>query len=252
MMVKEGREKGVFDQTEQEIIQKAFSFTDTTAKETMTPRFKVHALDVSADKDEVLKMLGESGFARFPVFEEEMDNIIGVLHNKDVIHSIADKKKIDLRKLIIKPLFVPEAITLSRLLKKLQKERQSMAIVINEYGSMEGLITVEDILEELVGEIRDETDDHEMSEVKKVKENIFLIDGAKNIKDINETLMLNLPEEEEFETIAGFILSHLQTAPEKGKSVVFNNMKFSIEKVEENRIAEVKIELLPEDTKKKK
>lgn len=242
-LVKEGGEKGIFDEIEQEIIYKVFSFTETIAKEIMTPRFKVHAIDSNASPEQILNILSTSGVSRFPVYEKNLDTVVGILHNKDVFKSLSEKKKIALPSLLLKPIFVPESETVSHLLKKLQKKQQHMAIVINEYGGMEGLVTIEDILEELVGEIRDETDHHEDEAIKQIKDRVFIVDGAKTIKDLKQELNLDLPDDPEFETIAGFMLAQLQSVPRKGKRVKYNTIVFTVEKVETNRIATVKIEL---------
>ncbi len=243
MLVREGKEKGIFDKTEHEIITNAFSFTETTANEIMTPNFKVHAVEVDATDATIVKIIIESGNSRFPVYKDRFDTVIGVVSIKDVFRILKEKKHIDLQKIMMKPLFVPESEIVSHLLKTLQKARQQIAIVVNEYGQMEGVVTVEDIVEELVGEIRDETDTDEIKEVRKIKDGMYMVDGAKTIKDLHDDFKIKLPESDEYDTIGGFIFSQLQAVPEEKTVVELDDMRFTVIEVDGNRIAKVKVEV---------
>ena len=240
-IVKEGREKGVFDQIEQELIHGIFEFTDITVKEVMVPRPKIQAIQIDTPPKDVLRFISEWGFTRYPVYKETLDDICGILYSKDLFERIEADKPILIGELFHPVYFIPETMKVSHLLKELQRRRIQMAIVLNEYGNVEGLVTMEDLIEEIVGEIEDEYDLEEKP-VKKLEDGSYVIDASQSIRDLIGNYNLSLPESPEFETLAGFVLSQLQRMPKGGEIIQYGNYKFTIVDMEGRRIAKVKME----------
>ncbi len=240
-MLKEGGETGVFDQTERELIHSVFEFADISVKEVMVPRPKMHALSLNTPLEDVLHYIDENMFARYPVYEEGVNDIKGILYYKDLLGHLARREPVSIRKILHRPYFVPETMKVSHLLKELQRRRLQMAIVVNEYGSVEGLVTMEDLVEEIVGEIQDEYDVEERS-VERLKDGSLLIDASLSIRDLKDDHGLALPESSEYETLGGFILSQLQNIPRSGEIIKFGAYKFTIVHIEGRRIARVKVE----------
>jgi putative hemolysin len=241
MMVREGIEKGVFDQVEQELIHSVFEFTDTSVKEVMVPRPQIRALPIDSPTSETLRMIQEAKFSRFPVYGKDLDDVRGILYTKDVMRLLAGKRPIVLSKLLHPAHFVPETKMISDLLPELLRRRLHMAMVVNEYGSVEGLITIEDLIEELVGEIHDEYEPLEAG-VERSRDGSLLIEAHLSIHDLQSRYGLPFPESSEFETLAGFMLSQLQRIPQGGESVHYQSWKFTIADVDGRRITKVKAE----------
>lgn len=240
-LLKEGRESGVFDTTEQELIHSVFEFADISVKEVMVPRPKIHAFSLKSPLEEVLKEIDESRFARYPVYEEGLNDIKGILYYKDLLGYLVRKESVNIADILHSPYFVPETMKVSHLLKELQRRRLQIAIVINEYGSVEGLVTMEDLIEEIVGEIQDEYDEEEKP-VEQLKDGAYLVDASLSIRDLKDDHQIVLPESPDYETLGGFILSHLQNIPRNGEIIRCNNFKITILHVEGRRVAKVKME----------
>lgn len=242
-MIKEGADRGVFDETEHELIHSVFEFADTSVREVMVPRVKIFAIDLDTSSQEILKALIESGYSRIPVYKDTLNNILGILYNKDVIEVLGEGKPLILSELVHKPYFVPETIKISDLLKELQKRRIHMAIVLNEYGEVAGLVTLEDLLEEIVGEIQDESETEDMGPIEILKNGALVVDGSISIRDLQEQ-DLSFPESPEYSTLAGFMLSKLQKLPKGGEIVIHEGYKLTVVDMDAKRINKVKIETL--------
>jgi putative hemolysin len=243
-LVKEGREQGVLDQTEMELIHSVFEFSETPVRKVMVPRPKIFALDAATAPSEVGHLIVESGFSRIPAYEGSIDNVIGVIYGKDVLRLLEKRQPVVLRKILNPVHFVPETKKVGLLLKELQKRRSHMAIVIDEHGSVTGLVTMEDLLEEIVGPIEDEYD-WEERQVERLRDGALVVDGTLSAAELRETYHVPVPESAEFETIAGFMLASLGVVPKGGEVVPVGDYRFTIVDVEKNRISKVKIEKSP-------
>ena len=208
-MVESGQENGVFNETETEMINSIFEFDDIQAEDVMTPRTEVFCIDINDPLDSYLDDLMEMHYTRIPVYEDTVDDIIGILHIKDFLieaHKYHyDYTKVDIRKILRKPYFVLETKNIDELFKEMQKKRQHLAILVDEYGGFSGIATIEDLVEEIMGDIEDEYDEIEEPQLKKLDEHTYLIDGFMNVDDLNEELSLDL-ESEDHDTMSGFLL----------------------------------------------
>ncbi len=240
--IKEGRETGVFEETEAQLLHGVFEFADTTVKEVMVPKHKFSAIEVNTPPEEVLKFISETGFSRYPVYKESLEKVAGVLFNKDIFRSIEQGKPIDIRGLLRTPYFVPNSIMISKLLREMQRRKIHMAIVVDEHGDVEGLVTIEDILEEIVGEIEDEYDIGKGGMIEKLRDGTMVIDASASLGDLEDLGVVIDEETEEYHTLAGFMLSQLQRIPRGGEFVIYKNMRFTVVDVELNRIIKVKVE----------
>jgi putative hemolysin len=240
-LVKEGREQGVLDQTEMELIHSVFEFSETPVRKVMIPRPKIFALDAATPPGDVGTLIVESGFSRIPAYEGSVDNIIGVIYVKDVLRLLEKRQPVVLRKILHPVHFVPETKKVGVLLKELQKRRSHMAVVIDEHGSVTGIVTMEDLLEEIVGPIEDEYD-WEERQVERLRDGALVVDGTISATELRETYHIPIPESGEFQTVAGFMLASLGVVPKGGEVVPVGEFKFTIVDVERNRISKVKIE----------
>lgn len=240
MMIDQGEEKGTIEEEEKELINNVFEFNDILASEIMIPRTDIFAIAVNDRFEDVLEEIDENKYSRIPVYEETIDNIIGVLYIKDIIKFINDKKTVNIKKLIHDAYFIPETKPINELFKELQKNKKQMAIVIDEYGGTAGLLTMEDILEELVGNIFDEYDE-EKNEYEKIDENTYLIRGSVSLNEVKKILNISIPEGD-YETLSGYLLEELGRIPEEGENIVIEtkDASYKIEEFEEKRIGLVK------------
>ena len=215
MMIDEGEEKGTIDQEEKELLNNVFEFNDTTASEIMTPRIDIFALKISQDLYEVLDELDDYKYSRIPVYEDTIDNIKGIILIKDILKDLRDKKKINIKKLIKEVHFVPESVPIDKLFRQLQRNKMQMAIVIDEYGGTAGLVTMEDILEELVGNIFDEHDEEEL-EYELIDENTYMVNGNISIGDLEKIIGIEISDGD-YETLSGYLLGKLEELPPEGE-----------------------------------
>jgi len=243
-MVTEGRQQGVLEQTEMEIIHSVFEFTDTPVRKVMVPRPKIFALDVDTPPTEVGSLIVESGYSRFPVYEDTIDNVIGVVYVKDALRLLEKRQPVVVRKIVHPVHLVPETKKVGELLKELQKRRTHMAVVVDEHGSVSGLVTLEDLIEEIVGDIQDEYDWEERA-IERMRDGSLVVDGTASAAELRETYEIPLPESGEFATIAGFMLERLGSVPKGGEVVSVEGWRFTVVDVERNRISKVKVEKLP-------
>ncbi len=241
MMVDEGEEKGSIEENERELINNVFEFNDTTASEVMTHRTEIYALSIDMNVNDLIEELEEYRYSRIPVYEETIDEIKGILYLKDLLKYVKSKRNIKLKSIIRPAYFVPRSKPIDELFSELQKNNNQMAIVLDEYGGTAGLITMEDILEELVGDIFDEYDEIE-SEYEKIDENTYLISGSMNISDLSKLLEVEI-EEGDYDTLSGYLQEQLGRIPEDEEKPVIETPKvtYKIEEYEDKRIVKVKV-----------
>lgn len=240
MLIEEGRERGVFEPEEKELIHSVFEFTDTFAKEVMRPVPQMVVIGINMPLDEVKSIIAEEKFSRYPVIGKDINDIRGILYAKDFYNILSKTGSVDIHKIIKPPLFIPETMKISILLREMQKKRIHMAIVIDEYGAVSGLVTMEDLLEEIVGEIRDEYDIE--SPVIQLSNGSLIIDASITVKDLMEDYNIEIPESPEYETLGGFIVTHLQRIPRSGDIVEMDDKRLRVVEMVGQRIAKVKME----------
>ncbi len=204
LILTESEEGGAIKPSENELIQNVFDFDDRIVKQVMVPQNRVIAIDVELGRNEVTKRVIEEGFSRLPIYLGDIDNIIGIVHSKDLLKAIIDNKFRTLKEIMRPVHFIPESMKINELLRDFQKHHYQMAIVTNEFGSTAGLVTMEDIIEELVGEIQDEHDE-EKPNVEKISDTEFIVNAQATIKEVNEILPIALPENTQYETVSGYI-----------------------------------------------
>lgn len=241
-IVSVGEEEGVIEQEEKEMIHSIFEFGDITVREVMIPRIDMFALESSKSVDQIWEQIVEKGFSRIPVYKESIDNITGVFYVKEMISIIKQGKgKEPIENFVKEAYFVPETKLLIQLLKEFKEKQIHMAVVLDEYGGTTGIITIEDILEEIVGDINDEYDEQKLN-IEKINENIFKINGKLDIFSVNKELNLSIPEMEEYDTLAGYIYYTLSKVPEIGDELLTEKFTIKITNVEKHRIKEVVLE----------
>lgn len=247
VMVNAGQQEGLFEPEEQMMIYSIFDLGNRLAREIMIPRIDVLALDVETDLAEAIDALINSGYSRVPVYVETVDNILGLLYAKDLLNVWREGNKIDsLRELLRPAYFVPEAKKVDELLTELQGQRVHMAIVVDEYGGVAGVVTLEDIVEEILGEIQDEYDDAEESPYEELSADEYIFLGRVDLDDFNEIVNAELPKEDA-DTLGGFIYSRLGRVPTAGESVDVDNMQLTVEQVSGRRIRKVRVRGLQAD-----
>jgi putative hemolysin len=242
LLIREGAAKGIFNETERELIHSVFEFTDTSVKAVMVPRTEIHAIEVQTPFAEVAKSFVESEFSRIPVYEGELDKIIGILYNKDVFKALVEKTEFRIRDHLHPAFFVPSTLPISELLKQLQRRHLAMALVVNEFGEVEGVATLEDLVEEIVGEIRDEYDREERGPVERLPDGSMVIQGSALLKDLKTDFGLPFEESPDYHTLAGFMLAKLKRIPRAGEWVEDNAYKLTIVDMEGRRIVKIKVE----------
>jgi CBS domain containing-hemolysin-like protein len=238
-------EEEEIEEEEKELIHSIFEFGDTIVREVMVPRPDMVVASVTAGLKEVLDLILKRGYSRIPVYRGELDEVVGVVYAKDVLrHLHAGKENVPLDKIMREPYFVPETKKVSELLREMQGRRVHIAVVLDEYGSVAGLVTIEDLLEEIVGEIADEYD-REEAQIEPVDDHTFRVNGRLSIDEINEALDLQLPQDE-WDTVAGLMYGLLGAVPTQGETVTWDGVTLTAEKVQGRRIAKVLISRQPQ------
>jgi putative hemolysin len=233
-------EEGVLEEEEGEMIRSIFEFGDTVAREIMVPRIDMQAADVSMSLSEIVDLAVEEGHSRVPVYEGTADRVLGIFYVKDSLRFLRQgRMDVDVREIIRPAYFVPETKKVDELLREMQKRRVHVAVVVDEYGGTAGLVTIEDILEEIVGEIQDEFDTEEAM-VEHVNENESIVDAMMTLSDINDALSLAL-DEEDVDTLGGYVYARLGRVPEPGDEVHEPYVSLVVEEVEGNRITRVRV-----------
>jgi CBS domain containing-hemolysin-like protein len=245
LLVTVGEEEGVLEEAETEMIHSIFEFADTPVREVMVPRIDMVALEHDATVDQAVDLALEGGFSRIPVYEDTIDNIIGVLYTKDMLKQLRENRGSQpISNLVRQAYYVPETKKLDDLLREIRQKRVHMVIVIDEYGSVAGLVTIEDLVEEIVGDIQDEYD-HEEQLYEQVNANEYLVSAKISIDEFNELLETEL-EDEEYDTLGGFLYAQLDKIPVAGDSIVHQNYRYTVLTTRGRRIARVQVERLPE------
>ena len=240
-IVSASEEEGSIKEIEKDMINKIFEFDDIDAGEVMTPRTDMFMINSKLKIKNVLKSILKKPYSRIPVYEKTRDNITGVVFLKDIMKHVAEKKKdIVISKIMSKPYFVPESKKIDSLLRQFQKRKEHMAIIVDEHGIITGLVTIEDILEEIVGEIMDETDKRDPN-IRKIKKNEWMVKGKTDIDEVNEKIKMNIKEDGGYDTLGGFILSKTGKIPNKQDKIEHGNITMVVEEVEEHRIIRVKV-----------
>jgi CBS domain containing-hemolysin-like protein len=236
------RMEGVVDEEEQEMIENVLELSDTTADEIMTPRTDIVAIEVNSDRQTVLGIITGAGHSRVPVYEDNIDNIVGLIYAKDLLADIGETgANFKLRDKLREAYFVPETKPIRTLLHEFQNQKLHIAVLLDEYGGTAGIVTLEDILEELVGEITDEYEKARPKPVKKIDQDTIETDARTYIDDLNDQFELALPEDEDYDTIGGFVFSHLGYIPKTGESFDYKNLEFVITSAEARRIKRIRI-----------
>lgn len=243
-LVREGAEKGVFDETEREFIHSVFDFADTSAREVMTPRTEVHAFEIQTPATEALHEMIESGFSRMPVYENDLDHITGIVHIKELLRAREHGQTASLQDFLHPAYFVPDSMQISHLFRQLQVRRAYLAVVVNEFGTVVGIATIEDLLEEIVGEIHDEYDVDEEQPVQELGAGVLLVEGGVTLSDLKEQHGLPVGETPAYRTLAGFLLARLERIPKGGETILHEGYRFTIVDMEGRRIAKIKVEKL--------
>lgn len=245
MMVDAGGEEGSIDEDEKEMIKNIFDFDDKNAEEIATHRKDIVAVPIDISVEELINVVTSEKFTRIPVYEDDIDNIIGILHIKDFMNSIISqgKDRFNLRDIIMEPFFVPSTKKADSLFEEMQSKKVHMAIVADEYGGTAGIVTMEDLIEEVMGEIQDEYDGEEVPDITEVTERVTRIEGSTPLEDVAEKLDIEMPVEE-FDTLGGFIIGQLERIPdedEKDIIVEYEGYVFRVDEIDENRIAMVTV-----------
>jgi putative hemolysin len=236
-MIDEGARTGEIDLTEQELIKSVFQFSETTASQCMTPRTEVSAINIADEDEKILHFIREEGYSRYPVFRDDLDHIEGIIYTRDIIDLLHDRKLIIIQDIIHPAYFVPDSKKIAELLKDFQASQVHMAVVLDEFGGTAGIITIEDIIEELVGEIQDEFDVEE-EEFRLLRDGLAEVHASMDVDDFNEFFDAELPEDKA-DTIGGLIFTHLGELPDRRQKVRINGVEFTIATLEGNRIEKV-------------
>lgn len=243
-LISEGRKTGVIDSTEHQLIEKIFDFNDKLARDIMVPKNNIIALDIDDNRDAIVQRVIDEGYSRIPVFKDSIDNIIGIIYSKDLISATEYRELIVLTDILRPAYFVPETKKIGEILKDFQKKRIHLGIVVNEHGNVEGLITLEDIIEEIVGEIEDEYD-IETRNVQKDKLGIFLVDPIITIEEFNKKFNSDIPvDNDDYHTLSGFLQQVTGHIPEIYERVDYKDFVFTIMKKSGNRLLQVKVQRL--------
>jgi len=242
MLLDEGEETGAIEEAEKEMINNVFEFNNKTAEEIATHRKDIVAISINANRDEIVRITVSEQYTRFPVYEENIDNIIGILHIKDMLNYVLNPENdagatIDLNKLIRKPHFVPLSKKTDELFEEMQTNKVHMAVIVDEYGGTEGIVTMEDLIEEIMGSILDEYDDDEIPEIQEIGKDSFLISGRTNLETVAEFFGVELPSDG-YDTVGGFIIGELGRIPLKDEKPEFERegLVFKVCGMDENRV----------------
>lgn len=240
-IIQEGQETGVFSASEREFIENIFDFTHTCVREVMVPRTRVVGLDLNAPRQEVLQTILDNKYSRYPVYRGTIEEIAGFIHGKDFLGKMVQEPGFDLETIVRPPYYVPESKKVNSLLKEMQRKRIHMAMVVDEYGGISGLVTTEDLLEELVGEIEDEHDVGEPGRVQRLADGSIIVDAMISLSDLADFLDIKREEDVPYDTLAGLILDRLGRFPEKGERVQVDGLVFVCEEVTKTAILKVRI-----------
>jgi len=243
-----GEAEGVIEEEEKQMIHSIIEFGDTTAREVMTPRTSVFMLDAESTIDEVWDEIIKSGYSRIPVYGEDLDEILGLLYVKDLmIFAKEGNTDIPLKNILREAYFVPDTKSIVELLDEFRIKQVHMAIILDEYGGTVGVVTIEDLIEEIIGEIKDEYDVHEEDEIEKIKENVYKVDARINVEELNKELEICIPESENYESLGGYVLDILGRIANVDDTVELDGIKMKVLEVDKTRVVKILIEIVEEE-----
>ena len=246
------RKRGLLGEEQEDMIHSVFDLHHVHVREIMVPRPKITCLPLTRDLSQLLERVVEDQHSRIPIYEGSPDRIVGVLYTKDLLRVLLDRRKqgvlldapLDLRALLHQPMIVPETMLLNQMLEEARRKHSQMALVVDEFGTFVGLVTIEDVLEQIVGEIQDEYDQEERA-IRMVSENVLVVDGSLSLRDLAEDYDLVLPRGEGYETLAGFALARLGFIPQGGESFVFEGRRYTVLEMDGRRVAKMRVEKIP-------
>jgi putative hemolysin len=255
LMVDAGEEKGAIEPTEKELIENVFEFNNLTAADVMTHRINMTALWIEDTEDDIVETIIESGFSRFPVYDRDIDDIIGILSTRRFLLNMHSEDKKPLNELLYPPYFVPETVRADTLFRDMQQKKIHIAIVLDEYGGTSGLVTMEDLLETLVGHIYDESDPQTSADIIDMGDGVLRVKGSVEIERLEEALgediMLESEDDEDIETVGGLVFSRMTAIPDDGPSdeiIIVGNLEITLELIEDHRVAWAKVRIIEEET----
>lgn len=240
-LIKLSEESGHLNVEERTLINKIFEFSETTVREAMIPRTNIIAIPENSTLVQIADAFHQNGYSRLPVYRDSLDDIVGVIHSKDLIGYLLESREFRLESIIQKPTYVVDTARLEDVLRQMQKEKFHFGFVVDEHGGVEGIITLEDLLEEIVGDISDEHDEEVNEQIDEQPDGSYLLDGGLAVRDLNRRLSLNLPVSEGYTTVAGFLMSEAGQLLSEGESVGFNGHVFKVEEVDKRRITKVRM-----------
>ncbi len=246
LVIAESKASGSINANELELIENVFAFDNRVARQVMLPRTKIFAIDISWTTDQIIDKVLEEGYSRVPIYEDNLDKIIGIVYTKDLLRLMRKQKEFNVKDIIRPALFVPESKKLKELIKEFQENRSHVAIVVDEFGTTIGLLTTEDLVEEIVGEIYDEYDDEKLNVITQLSEKEFVVSGASSVVDLNRTLTLPLPESAEYNTISGLLMAYLTHIPHLDETVNIGDYEIKVIKTSHHGVEQVKLTLLAE------
>ncbi|MDQ3713215.1 MAG: hemolysin family protein [Acidobacteriota bacterium] len=241
-LIKVSEASGYVNKEERRLINRVFEFSETTVREAMIPRTEISAISAASTLEEIAHAFRQYGYSRLPVYRESLDDIAGVIHSKDVMSYLLRPQSFRLDKVLQKPVYIVDTARLEDVLRQMQRAKAHFGFVVDEHGGVEGIITLEDLLEEIVGDISDEHDEEVNEQISKIQDDVYLLDGSLAVRDLNRRLDLNLPVSEGYTTVAGFLMSESGQILKEGEAVPFNGHVFKIEKVDKRRILRVRME----------
>lgn len=233
---------------ERQLIYNVFDFTEATVESVMVPRTEIEALDAELSPAEMLDVFEQTRYSRMPIYRDSLDNIIGIMLQKDLSRAVRRGSAVGLEEFLRSPVFIPTHVKLNDALRMLRRSSEHMALVVDEHGGVEGLVTLEDLLEEIVGDIRDEHDEAAARQIVEQPDGAYNVRGNLSIRDANKLLKLNLPESDAYHTIAGFMMARAGRLLKRGESVEYNGLKLTVQSTARNRIVETRIERVKEET----
>ncbi|ACO46104.1 hemolysin family protein [Deinococcus deserti] len=247
MIVSASSQEGVLEDSEKELVYNVFDLSDTTVREIMTPRVDMVVTDSALPLRRLLELRADHGYSRVPVYQDTADNIVGIVHTSDVLSHLDALDTTTLADIMRPVFFVPESMKINDLLAKMREKKSHLSIVVDEFGGTSGLVTLEDALEEIVGEIYDETDEEELSRIEVLGEGIYLMDASLTVHEVEERINSDIEDGEgEFDTLSGFMTSHFGDIPEIGQNFVHNGWSFTVEDADQRRVNRVRVERAPD------
>ena len=245
MILELGREEGLLEKEKSNMLAGVFDISDTVVREIMTPRTDTVCINVNKAIDDAFNLFIEKGHSRIPVFEDRVDNILGILYAKDLLKQYNTANTANIRQLIRKAVFIPESKTIDTALQQMKRAKIHLAVVVDEYGGVSGIVTMEDIIEEILGDIQDEYDLEDGKDIKKISQDTYLVNAKINIKDLGEHILVDFPETDEYDTLGGFLLSRIGKLPEQGEKISYENLNFLVKEIKNQRI--IKLEMSKTD-----